>query len=346
MKNRFLLLLLTIVFFLYGFLWVCPINAKEGKKPKEPLPPLKITILTSELGKDPSFTVPADLSDFWKIIEIPKYESLVRLIPNVRCLRIDIDEELEFKIKRPKDSLSIKARKFIGTWSEENERIHFINEVGKQPIGEHFSSKKPSNKTPEQLAQIVCNYSKGLKTDRILVYASHSKKRQPPNSKIEIGNSECIGMMFTNPASLMEYLKNNILSDMKAGELNYLVAYKLNLHDFSPHVEQIPSPSIKDWWHIGYGSYGYSYKDAQEMLKNNKDGWRLPSIDEMRLISQDTIPELLNDKAYWTRDISINGNPRGYYFATSGQQGSELSVLTYKDFDETDALAIIFVRSK
>jgi len=214
----------VFLFLLTAFM--CPPSgyARPDKKDKGVLPPCNITILTQEIGSDASSVVPPELSEFWNIIEI---EGKL-LIPNVRCLRVDLTNPPEFFINRPEDTVSVKSRKAIGTWGTENERKHLLSKVGEQQIGEKFSAKTKAVKNYAELQQIAIEQSKDA--GGIFVYAADLKKsNQKISDEIALGAS--VGKVFSDSDKLMEQLKEQIKADIKANqrELRYIILYNLKI---------------------------------------------------------------------------------------------------------------------
>jgi hypothetical protein len=114
---------------------------------------------------------------------------------------------------------------------------------------------------------------------------------------------------------------------------------------FNKAPGKILSSHEKEWWHIGMGKYGFTYKDVHDILEYNKDSWTLPSIKDVNNITEkDNMFEmLLKDNPYWTADRATNGNPYGYCFGT--QINCEgMPDEHYRDYRETDTLAIILIR--
>lgn len=330
------------------------INAKEIKK-NETNGSINLTILTTAIGSEPSTNVPIDLIEFWKIIEIEKENHTFRIVPKVICLRIDQDKESEFKPIQPAESVTIRLRKIIGSWTEKNERIRLLDDIGSQNIGETFSAKLASKRSESELAKIICDRSKENNYRGFLIYNIASVDSKPKKNIIDQTKNEagCSGIDFHDTKSILEYIKKDVVnSDQSILSYNYLIAYKIKPSEISePTKISIPAGGKfkgpndeKEWWHIGFSDYGFTYKDAKEILSTNKDGWALPSIDDLKNCTPMGNFKVREDIAYWTSDKAKNGNPYGFCFGKNGGQCNE-NEKSFKEFDETDSLGTIFVRT-
>lgn len=102
--------------------------------------------------------------------------------------------------------------------------------------------------------------------------------------------------------------------------------------------------SKKEWQHIGYGRFGYTYQQAQSFSMENGGKWSLPSIADLQALERqkashiDKFRELSEDHAYWTKDRATNGNPYGYWVGKTDNGN------TIEDYPESWALSVILVR--
>lgn len=101
----------------------------------------------------------------------------------------------------------------------------------------------------------------------------------------------------------------------------------------------------KEWNHIGFGNFGYTYRDALDIIKGTQEGWRLPSIQELKTMTSEKLypKEILLDRPYWTSEEASSRRRYGFCFGIKGDcKGGESSFV--REYLENDALAIIFVR--
>ncbi|MCP4356244.1 MAG: DUF4384 domain-containing protein [Proteobacteria bacterium] len=175
----------------------------------------------------------------------------------------------------------------------------------------------------------------GLNVKTLYVIASPWQAEDIDEYYRMVERSDSADEIITDLIQAVKKRKNTGISSI------YYFEYKLN---HSIHVIK-----GKEWWHIGFGEYGYTYQDVQEILKNNKDRWALPSIEDMKSIDKREssqkieVYDISQDTPYWTSDISNSGKPYGYCFGTVGNC-EELYPYSTKDFHEADALSIILVR--
>lgn len=59
-----------------------------------------------------------------------------------------------------------------------------------------------------------------------------------------------------------------------------------------------------EWGKDKVGSYDIAWNDADQ---NKKDGWRLPSVEELQEAAEKKTPGFIDDKYYWSNDW--NGDP-------------------------------------
>ncbi len=233
LRNIFIPLLLLL------FSLISSADARKDKNEKK-LQQFKITILTQAIGDEISSIVPKQLRDFWGII---KTEDRELLIPEVRCMRIDIIPEAEFTPERPEDTWDVMARKKLGTWKDENEREHLLTGIDKQQIGEKFSSKTQSAKNSKDIEKTVIERGKDMKQERLFVYAPYLKNTEQLPSEVNIASS-VKGRTFTDAMKLIEKFQEQVIKDIKSNrqqELNYLILYNVKL----PQIEREKKLEVK-----------------------------------------------------------------------------------------------------
>jgi hypothetical protein len=102
--------------------------------------------------------------------------------------------------------------------------------------------------------------------------------------------------------------------------------------------------------HYGFGLTGYTLEDANEIIKTDNQNWRLPSVEDLKKLSDTVIWRILSnrtkieyDVAYWTNQRAPSGDSYGFCFGGEGDCSGKRNDTV--ESPKSDALSLILLKN-